>query len=92
MSDVPRETHGDPRALPDREYALLCFLAVAVLVDQTGADEETAADALDELAERGEIVVSSPDGVDWYLLVRGNVLVHSTRPWLASHLADPTNN
>lgn len=76
--------------LTERQRSLLCWLAIRTVVDQTGCTEQTAADALDWAAERGEIVLLGDDRNAW-VLVAGMPLVHSTRGWLAGHI-DPSAN
>ncbi len=76
--------------LTERQRSLLCWLAIRVLVDQIGCTEETAAEALDELAGRGEVRLRGDDRNVW-LLACGKPLVHSTRGWLAGHV-DPSAN
>jgi len=43
-----------PSWLTDRERSLLCYLAVLTVAAQMGWDEQRTADALDELAGRGD--------------------------------------
>jgi len=60
---------------------LLMRLAIHNLCQQTGCDEQTAADALDHFAELGEVVTRG-DQRDVYLEVCGAVHIHATREWL----------
>jgi hypothetical protein len=77
--------------LTELQRSLLCYLAIRVVVDQTGCDEQTAADVLDELAGRGDVVLRGDDRNVW-LIACGNPLVHSTHGWLAAHSGDPSAN
>jgi hypothetical protein len=52
--------------LTERERSLLLRLAIWNLCRQTGADEQTAADALDHFTGRGEVVIRG-DQRDVYL-------------------------
>ena len=81
MSEYLSEVHGSPSGLTDRERSLLCYLAVRTIASQTGADEQTAADALDQLAAEGRVAISG-DRHDIYLVAAGNSIVHAARDWL----------
>jgi hypothetical protein len=70
------------RRLTDPERSLLAYLAVWVVVEQTGATKRQAVDALEQFAERGETVIEGDD-YDVYLKVAGRVLVHISREDLA---------
>jgi hypothetical protein len=70
--------------LSERERHLLAYLGVVSVADQTGADEQTCADALDDAAGRGEARADT-DGHNVWLTVCGHVLVHTTRSWLKGH-------
>jgi hypothetical protein len=76
------------RPLNDDERSLLLRLAIATLAEQTGSNEQTAADALDHFTEEGKAIIRG-DGEDVYLEVAGNVLVHARRDWLAFHASFP---
>ena len=80
-SEVVNRAWGDPSLLTDRERMLLMRLAIHNLCQQTGCDEQTAADALDHFAELGEVVTRG-DQRDVYLEVCGAVHIHATREWL----------
>ena len=83
--DIPSElvsrATGDPSLLTDRERSLLLRLAIDNLCRQTGCDEQTAAEALDHFAERGEVHTRG-DQRDVYLEVCGAVHIHAERDWL----------
>jgi hypothetical protein len=76
--------------LTERQRSLLCWLAIRTVAVQLGCTEEAASDALDELADRGEVRLRGDDRNVW-LLVGDNPIVHSTRGWLAGHV-DPSAN
>jgi hypothetical protein len=76
--------------LTERQRSLLCWLAIRTVAGQLGCTEEAASDALDELADRGEVRLRGDDRNVW-LLVGDNPIVHSTRGWLAGHV-DPSAN
>jgi hypothetical protein len=80
-SEYVSQAWGDPSLLTDRERSLLLRLAIDNLCRQTGCDEQTAADALDHFAERGEVVTRG-DQRDVYLVVAGAVHIHAARDWL----------
>jgi hypothetical protein len=79
------------RPLPDREQSLLAWLAVMTVASQAGCDEQTAADALDELAGQGKVAI-------WWdeeraiLAASGHDLVVAQRVWLRLHANDPALN
>jgi hypothetical protein len=79
------------RPLPDRERSLLAYLAVMTVATQAGCDEQTAADALDELAGQGKVAI-------WWdeeraiLSAAGHDLVVAERVWLRLHANDPALN
>jgi hypothetical protein len=79
--------------LDDLERGLLLRLAIRNLATQTGADEQTAADALDHFTERGEVTIEG-DGRDVYLKVKGHTHIHAARDWLyyMAHRPDPALN
>ena len=54
----------------------------------TGSDEQTAADALDHLTEKGEAEVFVNE-TDAYLIVAGKSIVHCERDWLSFHANAP---
>jgi hypothetical protein len=72
---------GWPSGLTDRERALLFRLAIWNLCRQTGADEQTAADALEHFAERGEVHIRG-DRRDVYVVVADHIHIHAARDWL----------
>lgn len=72
------------RPLDDDERNLLRRLAIRVVAEQSGSDEQTAAAALDTFTEKGEAVIRG-DAVNVYLDVAGHTIVHATREWLAFH-------
>jgi hypothetical protein len=76
--------------LTDKQRSLLAWLAIQTVVSQTGWTEQDVADALDDLAGRGEIHLRGDD-TNVYLLVAGEPLVHSTRGWLAGHVNPSAN-
>lgn len=82
----------DIAPLGEREHTLLLQLAVLTVARHPGGGEDAAREALGQLAERGEVVVHTPDGENWYLLASGNVIVHASRAWLAGHTNDPGLN
>jgi hypothetical protein len=79
-SEVVSQAWGDPSLLTDRERMLLLRLAIHNLCQQTGCDEQTAADALDHFAELGEVHTRG-DQHDVYLEVCGAVHIHAERDW-----------
>jgi hypothetical protein len=81
---------GSPSLLTDRERSLLFWLAIQNLVRQFNCDEQTAADALDHFAARGEVTTEG-DQCDVYLKVKGHVHIHAARDWLRS-MAEGTRN
>jgi len=70
--------------LTDTEKYLLAALAVRTVAAQSGASEQTCADALDEIAGNGHAVIRWDDQ-DAYLLCCGHVIVHAARDWLRYH-------
>jgi hypothetical protein len=82
---------GRRRPLPEREKSLLAYLAVMTVATQAGCDEQTAADALDELAGQGKVAI-------WWdeeraiLVASGHDLVVAERVWLRLHAARPSLN
>jgi hypothetical protein len=80
-SEVVSSASGSPSLLTDRERSLLMRLAVWNLCRQTGADEQTATDALDHFGDRGEVTIEG-DQRDVYLKVCGHVHIHAARDWL----------
>ena len=94
-SEYSASASGSPSGLTDRERSLLLWLAVQNLCRQTGADEQTAADALDHFAARGESVIEGGQR-DVYLKVCGHVHIHAARDWLRAMAhgngADPVAN
>jgi hypothetical protein len=93
VDDEPpaRPVAGIPR-LTDAERSLT-YLAIRTIAPQAGADEETTADALDELAARGEVTIRV-ERHDVYLVAAGHVIVHAERAWLRamSQSGNPRNN
>jgi hypothetical protein len=81
MSEYVDHVTGDPSGLSDRERMVLMLLAIHNLCRQTGADEQTAADALDHFTERGEVTIEG-DRRNVYLKVVGHTHVHAERAWL----------
>jgi hypothetical protein len=79
------------RPLPDREKALLSWLAVMTVATQAGCSEQEAADALDELAGRGQARLYWDDQ-HAVLNVAGHDLVVAERVWLRLHANDPALN
>jgi hypothetical protein len=77
--------------LPDREKSLLAYLAVMTVATQAGCDEQTAADALDELAARGKVAIWWDDRRA-ILSASGHDLVVAERMWLRHHASDPALN
>jgi hypothetical protein len=82
---------GGHRPLPDREKSLLAYLAVLTVATQAGCDEQTAADALDELAGRGKVAIWW-DNQHAILTAAGHDLVVAERLWLRHHASDPALN
>lgn len=76
------------RRLTDDEKALLCRLAIASVVTQTGVTEQAAADSLDKFAAKGQVFFEG-DAQDAYLVVNGHRLIHAERDWLAFHAHAP---
>jgi hypothetical protein len=76
--------------LTERQRSLLCWLAIQTVAGQLGCTAEAASDALDDMADRGEIVLRGDDRNVW-MLAAGHPIVHSTRGWLAGHI-DPSAN
>jgi hypothetical protein len=68
--------------LTDPEWSLLLYLTIRTIAEQTGATEDSTADALDELAGRGEVLLRG-DVFDAYVNVHGRDLVHCARDWLS---------
>ncbi|WP_319454252.1 MULTISPECIES: hypothetical protein [unclassified Mycobacterium] len=66
------------RPLTDQERTLMCQLAIATVVEQTGKDRETVADELDAMT-----IVVHGDDRNAYLDADGKTLVHITREDLA---------
>jgi hypothetical protein len=93
MSEYAHHVAGVPSRLSDRERSLLLRLAIRNLAVQTGADEQTAADALDHFGDRGEVTIEG-DAKDVYLKVVGHVHIHAERAWLrwAAFAADAGSN
>ena len=81
MSEVAHHVDGTPSGLSDQERRLLLRLAIWNLCRQTGADEQTAADALDHFGDHGEVTIEG-DRRDVYLKVVGHVHIHAERAWL----------
>jgi len=90
---LARHVAGTPAGLSDRERALLLRLAIWNLCQQTGADQQTAADALDHFTARGQVVIRS-DQRNVYLEVCGHVHIHAERAWLymAAYQGESTLN
>lgn len=72
------------RPLTDDEKSLVCRLAIASVMKQTGATEQAAAAVLDRFAAEGRAVFEG-DAQDAYLTVNGRRLIHCERDWLAFH-------
>ena len=70
------------RRLTDPERSLLLYLTIRTIADQTGATEDSTAEALDELADRGEVLLRG-DVFDAYVTIRGRDIIHSARDWLS---------
>ena len=87
-----RPVAGIPR-LTGAERSLLTYLAIRTIAPQAGADEETTADALFELAARGEVAIRV-ERHDVYLVAAGHVIVHAERAWLRAmaHRGNPRDN
>jgi hypothetical protein len=81
MSEYAHHISGASSGLTDRERSLIMRLAIGNLAQQTSADEQTAADALDHFTERGEVTIEG-DAKDVYLKVVGHVHIHAERAWL----------
>jgi hypothetical protein len=70
------------RPLIDAERDLLAFLTIRTISSQLGCTDELAAEALDDMAGRGEVFYRG-NFFDAYVTVRGRDLVHCTREWLS---------
>jgi hypothetical protein len=70
------------RPLNEAEKLLLCRLAIDVVHTQIDADEQAIADALDEAAGRGEVVLKASPLLAG-LFLNGEGLVFASREWLA---------
>ena len=70
------------RYLTDQERDLLAFLTTRTLGHELGWTDERAAEALEELASRGEVIYRG-DELDAYVAVGGRDIVHCTREWLS---------
>lgn len=70
------------RPLNDDERRLMCWLAIRVVMDQTGISVQQAADVLDTFTETGKAVLVGDDS-EVQLLVAGQSLVRADRDWLA---------
>ena len=83
MTDRDPDALAHPWALTDDEHHLLLTLAISTIANQTGCDEQTAADALDGLPTE----VRSDDGFNYELFANGHPIVHAQRDWLVSTVA-----
>jgi hypothetical protein len=83
MSDAPIN-----RPLNDPERSLLGFLAARTVAEQTGCTLDEAFDALSRAAGEGQVVLDG-DAVDVRITLRGKVLVHCKRDWLAFRASWP---
>ena len=76
------------RPLHDAERSLLGFLAARTVAEQDGCTLDEAFDALSRAAGEGQVVLDG-DAVDVRIILRGKVLVHCARDWLAFRASWP---
>ena len=76
------QTAAFDRPLHDAERTLLGFLAARTIAEQIGCSLDEAFDALSAAAGEGQVVLAG-DAADVRVSVRGKVVVHAGRDWLA---------
>jgi hypothetical protein len=79
------------RPLTDPERQLLIDLAVQHVTQQGGYPLEKARATLRQAAADGDLLFAG-DNVDVRVTIRGKVLVHCQRDWLAFHASFPGND
>jgi len=85
---APPMTEPFDRPLHAGERSLLGFLAARTVAEQTGCTLDEAFDALSAAAGEGQVVLAG-DAADVRVSVRGKVVVHAGRDWLAFRASWP---